>query len=50
MLYAATPVFPVIGVAWKLSDKWVIEGMPPRPQIQYILSDSVCESMLIDLQ
>jgi Domain of unknown function (DUF6268) len=38
---AGTPVFPVIGVRWKLSDKWVIEGMPPRPQIQYILSDSV---------
>jgi hypothetical protein len=38
---ASTPVFPVIGVHWKLSDKWVIEGMPPRPQIQYILSDSV---------
>jgi Domain of unknown function (DUF6268) len=36
-----TPVYPVIGVHWKLSDKWVIEGMPPRPQIQYILSDSV---------
>jgi hypothetical protein len=38
---ASTPVFPVIGVRWKLSDKWLIEGMPPRPQIQYILSDSV---------
>jgi hypothetical protein len=38
---ADPPVFPVIGVHWKLSDKWVIEGMPPRPQIQYILSDSV---------
>jgi Domain of unknown function (DUF6268) len=38
---ADTPVFPVIGVHWKLSDKWVIEGMPPRPQVQYILSDSV---------
>ena len=38
---ADTPVFPVIGVHWKLSDKWVIEGMPPRPQIQYNLSDSV---------
>jgi hypothetical protein len=38
---ASTPVFPVIGVHWKLSDKWLIEGMPPRPQIQYILSDSV---------
>jgi hypothetical protein len=38
---AATPVFPVIGVHWKISDKWVIEGMPPRPQIQYLLSDKV---------
>jgi len=38
---AGDPVFPIIGVHWKLSDKWVIEGMPPRPQIQYILSDSV---------
>jgi Domain of unknown function (DUF6268) len=38
---AATPVFPVIGVHWKVSDKWVIEGIPPRPQIQYLLSDSV---------
>jgi hypothetical protein len=38
---AGTPVFPVIGVHWKVSDKWVIEGMPPRPQIQYTLSDSV---------
>jgi hypothetical protein len=36
-----TPIFPVIGVHWKVSDKWVIEGMPPRPQIQYILSDNV---------
>jgi hypothetical protein len=38
---ADTPVFPVIGVHWKLSDKWVIEGMPPRPQIQYTLSETV---------
>jgi hypothetical protein len=38
---AGSPVFPVIGVHWKVSDKWVIEGMPPRPQIQYTLSDSV---------
>ena len=38
---AGEPVFPVIGVHWKISDKWVIEGMPPRPQIQYSLNDSV---------
>ena len=38
---ADSPVFPVIGVHWKLSDKWLIEGTPPRPQIQYKLSDNV---------
>jgi hypothetical protein len=38
---ASEPVFPIIGVHWKLSDKWVIEGMPPRPQIQYNLTNSV---------
>ena len=38
---ADPPVFPIIGVHWKLSDKWVIEGMPPRPQIQYNLLDNV---------
>jgi Domain of unknown function (DUF6268) len=35
------PVFPVIGVHWKVSDKWVIEGIAPRPQLQYLLSDTV---------
>jgi hypothetical protein len=38
---ADTPVFPVLGVHWKVSDKWVIEGVPPRPQLQYLLSDQV---------
>jgi hypothetical protein len=38
---ADTPVFPVIGVHWKVSDKWVIEGVPPRPQLQYLVSDKL---------
>jgi hypothetical protein len=38
-LGADMPVWPVIGVHWKVSDKWVIEGLPPRPQLQYLLSD-----------
>ncbi len=38
---ASTPVFPVVGVHWKISDKWIIEGIPPRPQLQYILSNKV---------
>jgi Domain of unknown function (DUF6268) len=36
-----TPVFPAIGVHWKISNKWVIEGIAPRPQIQYLLSDKL---------
>jgi hypothetical protein len=36
---ADTPVFPVVGVRWKLSDKWLIDGVAPRPQIQYRLTD-----------
>ena len=40
-LGADMPVWPVIGVHWKVSDKWVIEGIPPRPQLQYLLSDKV---------
>jgi Domain of unknown function (DUF6268) len=35
------PVFPIVGVHWKVSDKWVIEGIAPRPQIQYLLSDAI---------
>jgi hypothetical protein len=35
------PVFPAIGVHWKIGNKWVIEGIAPRPQLQYLLSDNV---------
>jgi len=35
------PVFPIVGIHWKVSDKWLIEGIAPRPQLQYLLSDSV---------
>jgi hypothetical protein len=38
---ASPPVFPVFGVHWKISDKWLIEGMPPRPQLRYLLSDTI---------
>jgi hypothetical protein len=40
-LDADTPVFPAIGVHWKVADKWVIEGIAPRPQLQYLLTDKV---------
>jgi Domain of unknown function (DUF6268) len=35
------PIFPIVGVHWKVSDKWVIEGIAPRPQLQYLLTDSI---------
>ena len=35
------PVIPALGVHWKLSDRWTIDGVAPRPQLQYHLSDSV---------
>jgi hypothetical protein len=35
------PVYPVIGIHWKVSDKWLIEGIAPRPQLQYLFSDSL---------
>jgi hypothetical protein len=47
---ADTPVFPVIGVHWKVSDKWVIEGVPPRPQLQYLVSDNLTLFLGADLR
>ena len=38
---ADTPVLPAVGVHWKISSKWVIEGQAPRRQLQYLLSDKV---------
>jgi hypothetical protein len=38
---ADPPIFPVFGVHWKISDKWLIEGLPPRPQLRYLLSDNI---------
>jgi hypothetical protein len=35
------PVFPAIGVHWKIGNKWIIEGIAPRPQLQYLLTDNV---------
>ena len=35
------PVIPAVGVYWKLSDRWTIDGVAPRPQLQYRLSDKI---------
>jgi hypothetical protein len=44
------PVIPGVGVYWKLSDQWVINGIAPRPQIRYALSDKVTLFVGADLQ
>ena len=38
---ADTPVLPAVGVHRKISDKWVIEGQAPRPQLQHLLSEKL---------
>ena len=35
------PVIPAVGVHWRLSDRWTIDGVAPRPQLQYHLSDKI---------
>ncbi len=35
------PVYPAIGLHWKIGSKWVIEGIAPLPQLRYLLSDNV---------
>jgi hypothetical protein len=40
-LNSQIPVIPAVGVHWKLSDRWTIDGVAPRPQLQYQLSDKV---------
>jgi Domain of unknown function (DUF6268) len=40
-LNSQIPVIPAVGVYWKLSDRWTIDGVAPRPQLQYRLSDKV---------
>ena len=44
------PVIPAIGVYWKVSDQWVINGVAPRPQLQYIVSDKLTLFAGADLQ
>jgi hypothetical protein len=44
------PVIPAIGVYWKVSDQWVINGVAPRPQLQYIVSDKLTLFVGADLQ
>jgi hypothetical protein len=44
------PVIPAVGVYWKVSDHWVINGVAPRPQLQYIVSDKLTLFAGADLQ
>jgi hypothetical protein len=40
-LNSQIPVIPAVGVHWKVSDRWTIDGVAPRPQLQYHLTDNV---------
>ena len=44
------PVIPAVGIYWKVSDQWVINGVAPRPQLQYIVSDKLTLFVGADLQ
>jgi hypothetical protein len=44
------PVIPAVGVYWKVSDQWVINGVAPRPQIRYILSNKATLFVGADLE
>jgi hypothetical protein len=35
------PVIPAVGVHWKISDRWLIDGVAPRPQLQFSLTDKI---------
>ena len=34
----AIPVFPAVGVRWKFADQWVLNGVLPRPRLEYLWS------------
>ena len=44
------PAIPAVGVYWKVSDQWVINGVAPRPQLQYVVSDKLTLFVGADLQ
>lgn len=33
-------VRPFPGIYWKISDKWVLNAIPPNPRVEYIVSDA----------
>jgi hypothetical protein len=35
------PVIGLPGVRWQFADKWVLSAIPPKPQLQYLLSPSL---------
>ncbi|MCE9611185.1 MAG: DUF6268 family outer membrane beta-barrel protein [Chthoniobacter sp.] len=37
-LNRAIPVFPAVGVRWKFADQWVLNGVMPRPRLEYLWS------------
>jgi hypothetical protein len=44
------PVIPAVGVHWKVSDRWLIEGIAPRPQLQFSPTDNITLFVGADLR
>jgi Domain of unknown function (DUF6268) len=43
------PVFPGAGIRWKISDKWLLNGILPRPQLEYTYNDKLMLHLGADL-
>jgi opacity protein-like surface antigen len=35
------PVLPAIGVRWKIAERWLLNGILPRPRLEYELNDKL---------
>ena len=35
------PILPGVGVRWKFADRWTLNAIPPKPRIEYELTDAV---------
>jgi hypothetical protein len=34
-------VLPAVGLRWKFADRWLLNGILPRPRLEYELSDKI---------
>lgn len=44
------PVLPAAGLRWKFANQWTLDAVPPRPRLEYALSDKVTLYIGADLK